>query len=208
MADDFELARLLGDVAHKRVLELGCGDGARAVDLARRGANVIAVDPSTEAGIATRKRAEAAEVRIELRTGDLADLAFLRGDSVDVAFAAGSLATLTDLGRVLRQVQRVLRAGAWFAFSLPHPVAACVTSEPEPDGSLPLARPFVERSYFDDEVPYGSGVHPHRIADVFAQLGRVGFRVDTLLEPEPPATARGRALLPETVIWRARKVGS
>ena len=208
MADDFELARLLGDVAHKRVLELGCGDGARAVDLARRGANVIAVDPSTEAGIATRKRAEAAEVRIELRTGDLADLAFLRGDSVDVAFAAGSLATLADLGRVLRQVQRVLRAGAWFAFSLPHPVAACVTSEPEPDGSLPLARPFVERSYFDDEVPYGSGVHPHRIADVFAQLGRVGFRVDTLLEPEPPAAARGRALLPETVIWRARKVGS
>ena len=208
MADDFELARLLGDVAHKRVLELGCGDGTRAVDLARRGANVIAVDPSTEAGIATRKRAEAAEVRIELRTGDLADLAFLRGDSVDVAFAAGSLATLTDLGRVLRQVQRVLRAGAWFAFSLPHPVAACVTSEPEPDGSLPLARPFVERSYFDDEVPYGSQVHSHRIADVFAQLGRVGFRVDTLLEPEPPATARGRALLPETVIWRARKVGS
>jgi SAM-dependent methyltransferase len=207
VADDFELARLLGDVAHKRVLELGCGDGTRAVELARRGASVIAVDPSTEAGIATRKRAEAAEVRIELRTGDLADLAFLRGDSVDVAFAEGSLASLSDLGRVLRQVQRVLRAGAWFAFSLPHPVAACVDADAVPDGSLPLASPVVARSYFDD-LPYGSEVHPHRIADVFAQLGRVGFRVDTLLEPEPPATARGRALLPDTVIWRARKIGS
>jgi len=208
VADDFVLARLLGDVERKRVLELGCGDGSRAVDLARRGANVIAVDPSTEAGLATRKRAETAEVRIELRTGDLADLAFLRGDSVDVAFAEGSLASLADLGRVLRQVQRVLRAGAWFAFSLPHPVAACVASEPEPDGSLPLARTYVERSYFDDDVPHGDAVHRHRIADVFALLGRVGFRVDTILEPEPPATARGRALLPDTVIWRARKVGS
>jgi SAM-dependent methyltransferase len=208
VAEDFELARLLGDVARKRVLELGCGDGTRAVELARRGASVIAVDPSVEAGIATRKRAEAAEVRIELRTGDLADLAFLRGDSVDVAFAEGSLASLTDLGRVLRQVQRVLRAGAWFAFSLPHPVASCLATEAEPDGSLPLARPYLERSYFDDDVPYGSDEHPHRIADVFAQLGRVGFRVDTLLEPEPPATARGRALLPTTVVWRARKVGS
>jgi SAM-dependent methyltransferase len=208
VADDFVLARLLGDVERKRVLELGCGDGSRAVELARRGANVIAVDPSTEAGLATRKRAETAEVRIELRTGDLADLAFLRGDSVDVAFAEGSLASLADLGRVLRQVQRVLRAGAWFAFSLPHPVAACVASEPEPDGSLPLARTYVERSYFDDDVPHGAAVHPHRIADVFALLGRVGFRVDTILEPEPPATARGRALLPDTVIWRARKVGS
>ena len=208
MADDFVLARLLGDIERKRVLELGCGDGTRAVELARRGANVLAVDPSTEAGLATRKRAEIAEVRIELRTGDLADLAFLRGDSVDVAFAEGSLASLADLGRVLRQVQRVLRAGAWFAFSLPHPVAACVVTDPEPDGSLPLARPYVERSYFEDDAPYGSGAHPHRIADVFALLGRVGFRVDTLLEPEPAATSAGRALLPTTVVWRARKVGS
>jgi SAM-dependent methyltransferase len=205
---DFALARLLGDVGRKRVLELGCGDGARAVALAARGASVIAVDPDAAAVLATRARAEAADVRVEVHTGDLADLAFLRGDSVDVAFSEGALASRADLGRVLRQVQRVLRAGAWFAFSLPHPVTACVTTEPEPDGSLPLAHPFVDRSYFDDDPAPGAPVHPHRIADVFAQLGRVGFRVDTLLEPEPPETPRGRALLPDTVIWRARKVGS
>jgi SAM-dependent methyltransferase len=201
------VGRLLGDVERKRVLELGCGDGTRAVELARRGATVIAVDPDSKAVLGARARAEAAEVRIEVHTGDLADLAFLRGDSVDVAFAEGSLASLADLGRVLRQVQRVLRAGAWFAFSLPHPVAACVDSETEPDGALPLEPPRVARSYFDD-VPPGSAVHPHRIGDVFALLGRVGFRVDTLLEPEPAATSRGRALLPATVVWRARKVGS
>jgi SAM-dependent methyltransferase len=208
VAEDFALARLLGDVTRKRVLELGCGDGSRAVTLAKRGATVIAVDPDGSAVRATAQRAEAAEVRIELHTGDLADLAFLRGDSVDIAFADGSLAALADLGRVLRQVQRVLRAGAWFAFSLPHPFAGCVAIDAEPDGSLPLATPSVERSYFDDDVPHGAAVHPHRIADVFGLLGRVGFRVDTLLEPEPPASARGRALLPDTVIWRARKVGS
>jgi SAM-dependent methyltransferase len=208
VGEDFVLARLLGDVARKRVLELGCGDGTRAVELARAGATVITMDPDPDAVLGARARAEAAEVRIEAHTGDLADLAFLRGDSVDVAFAEGSLAALADLGRVLRQVQRVLRAGAWFAFSLPHPFTACVTTEPEPDGALPLARPYVDRSYFDDDVPHGAAEHPHRIADVFAQLGRVGFRVDTLLEPEPPARAAGRALLPATVVWRARKVGS
>jgi hypothetical protein len=102
----------------------------------------------------------------------------------------------------------VLRAGAWFAFSLPHPIAGCVGREAEPEGSLPLTVPTVDRSYFDDDVPYGATVHPHRIGDVFALLGRVGFRVDTLLEPEPPGDVRGRALLPTTVVWRARKVGS
>jgi len=205
VGEDFVLARLLGDVARKRVLELGGGDGARPVALARRGATVIVVDPAADAIARTRDRAAEAEVRIELHTGDVADLAFLRGDSIDVVLAEGSLATTVDLARVFRQAHRVLRPGASFAFSLPHPFAACVEVDPEPDGSLPLARPSVGRSYFDDADP---GPPVHRIGDVFALLGRVGFRVDTVLEPEPPATGRRRALLPDTVVWRARKLGS
>ncbi len=38
--------RLLGDVAGKRVLQLGCGDPTIAVALAQQGAVVIAVDAS------------------------------------------------------------------------------------------------------------------------------------------------------------------
>ncbi len=107
-----------------------------------------------------------------MHTGDFADLASLRGDSVDVAFAEGSLGGLADLGRVFRQVQRVLRAGAWFAFSLPHPFAFCVDADPEPEGSLPLARPYLARSYFDTEpatvrTPIGGrgvrGARPRRV---------------------------------------------
>src|SRR4051794_33857061 len=123
---DFVLGRLLGEIRGKRVVELGCGDGSRAVQLAQQGASVIAVDPSAESVARTRQAAEAAEIRIEVHTGDFADLAFLRGDSVDVAFAEGSLGGLADLGRVFRQVQRVLRAGAWFAFTLPHPLSFCI----------------------------------------------------------------------------------
>lgn len=206
MTNDFVLERLLGNVNGRRVLELGCGNGTRAVSLCRSGAHVIAVDPDPAAVAATRARADAAEVRIEVHTGDLADLAFLRGDSVDVALAEGSLATIADLGRVLRQVQRVLRAGARFSFTLSHPFATCVRQETAPDGSLPLAAASVVRSYFDDDPTRGAPVH--RIGDVFAALGRAGFQVDTLLEPEPDGGAARRALLPVTVVWRARKLGS
>ncbi len=201
----FVLRKLLGEVAGKRILELGCGDGARAVDLARAGATVLAVDPSPDAVARARARAEVSEVRLELHVGDFADLASWRGDSVEVAFAEGSLGALADLGRVFRQVQRVLRAGAWFAFSLPHPFGFCVDTDPEPEGSLPLARPYLARSYFDSD-PAG-GVYPHQITSVFAALNRAGFRVDTIQEPEP-AAVRGRALVPADIIWRARKVGS
>lgn len=167
---------------------------------------MIAVDPDADLVLATRQRAQDAEVRVEVHTGDLADLAFLRGDSIDLAFAEGSLGTLPDLGRVFRQVQRVLRAGAWFAFTLPHPVARCVTAEPDPPGALPLAGATLDRSYFEDDP--GLGPRTHRIGDVFVALGRAGFQVDTILEPEPEPDARGRALIPQTIVWRARKVGS
>ena len=91
-------------------------------------------------------------------------------------------------------------------FSLPHPLGDCVGIDPEPDDSLPLARPYLARSYFDDDT--STGAHSHRIGEVFVALGRAGFQVDTILEPEPPGGSRGRALVPTTVIFRARKVGS
>jgi SAM-dependent methyltransferase len=208
------VVRLLGVVKDKRVLELGCGSGARAVTFAQQGATVIGVDPSVDAIADARGAAETAEVRLELHAGDLADLAFLRADSVDVAFSIDALAEITDLGRLFRQVHRVLRHGSPFVFSLPHPFALGAEVEPSEEGALPLGRTYLSRSYFDPSpIDIGDEGDPvmvtrHTLSEVFTGLSRTGFRVDTLLEPEPSRAHGGRALLPETVIWRARKEGS
>ncbi len=69
--------RLIGPVSGKRVLDLGCGDGAAAVTLAQQGAVVIAVDASEARLQRASRRAEEQDVRLEWRTSDLADLAFL-----------------------------------------------------------------------------------------------------------------------------------
>jgi SAM-dependent methyltransferase len=206
--------RLLGSVKAKRVLELGCGTGDTAIAFAQQGATVIAIDGSPERIAAARAAADTAEVRLELRAGDLADLAFLRADSMDVAYSDGALARVPELGRLFRQVHRVLRHGAGFVFSLPHPFGLGTDVESPPEGSLPLGRTFISRSYFDpspiDVGPEGEPVllTRHTLSEVFTGLTRSGFRVDTLLEPEPARTPGGRALLPTTVVWRARKEGS
>jgi SAM-dependent methyltransferase len=205
--------RLLGRVGGKRLLELGCGTGEAAVSFAQQGATVIAVDGSAASITRARAKAEAAEVRLELHAGDLADLAFLRADSIDLAYSDGALARIETLGRVFRQVHRVLRPGAPLVFTLPHPATLAAETE-ETDGTLPLGRTYVSRSYFDPaQVDIGGTdevvlVTPHPVSEVFAELGRAGFRVDALLEPEPAASKNARALLPEIVVWRARKVGS
>jgi len=165
--------RLLGPLTGRRILDLGCAGGKASVEFARGGATVLAVDSSSEAVEATRA---------------LAELAFLRADSIDAAYSDGSFAEVPNLARVFRQVHRVLRPGSPLVMLMPHPFSALTTLASDSTPS------------FDDVV------RPTILSftEVFTELIRAGFRVDTLLEPELPATD-GRDL--GCVVLRARKEG-
>ena len=205
--------RLCGDVSGKRLLDLGCGSGENAIAFAKHGAHVIALDRSQAQLSLAKKLADAAEARVEWHEGDAADLAFLRADSIDVAFAAGVLGEVEDVDRLFRQVHRVMRPGAPFVFSMEHPMALAVGREGAAPGALPLGSLEVRRSYFDAqpaEVTHEDErirVFPRTIADVFASLHRAGYRVDVLLEPEPVQSTDPGPQIPGVVVWRARKEG-
>ena len=113
--------RLLGDLRGKRVLELGCGGGQCSIAFAKQGATAIGVDFSAAQLAFGRRLCDEEDVRVELRQGDMADLAFLRADSIDLVFSAYAFRYVEDLNRVFRQVHRVLKVGAPLVFSLPHP---------------------------------------------------------------------------------------
>lgn len=206
--------RLLGEVKGKRVLDLGCGSGQASIAVARQGAHAIALDASARQLERARHLAEAQEVRVEWHRSDLADLAFLRADSVDLAFSAHALAEVEDLDRVFRQVERVLRPGSAFVFSYEHPVALCTGRDTEGEGTLPLGHLEVRRSYFDrapltvERDGESITLYPRTVGDVFAAAGRAGFRIDVLLEPAPVRSADPGPAVPTSIIWRARKSGS
>lgn len=201
--------RLLGAVDGKRVLVLGCRRPEPVLALAEAKAKVLSVDQSSVRVDRTRLACESAGVRVELHRADLADLAFLRQDSIDLVLSVYALAEVEDLNRVFRQVHRILKPGSPIVFSLPHPAAALI-GEIGSDG-----RPLVDRSYFDpspqDGGPGSDADHHHGISAVFTSLSRAGFRLDALLEPEPqaadPAAMATRAWAPPTLIIRARKEG-
>lgn len=195
--------RLLGSLEGKRVLELGAGAGHNAVAIARQGAHVICVDPSHRRLELVRNAADREEVRVEVHQSDLAELAFVRADTIDVVLSVYALASVPDLDRVFRQVHRVLRSESPIVVSIPHPVFAVAQGG----------------SYFEaDPVPWeaagASGEEVHRtVHDVFTSFGRANFRVDTLLEPKPapgprsPFWVDAMARVPATLIIRARKEG-
>ena len=206
--------RLLGDLKGKRVLELGCGGAQCSIAFAKQGATAIGIDISGEQLAFAKRLCEREEVRVELRRGDLADLAFLRADSIDLVFSAYSFGFVEDLGRVFRQVHRVLKVGAPLVFSLPHPAYDMI----DDDADQPL---LVRRSYFDHSpIDYEwNGIaftdYHHTISDIYMGLVRASYRVDTILEPAPthtgPRSQHWRETfryVPRTLIVRARKEGS
>lgn len=205
--------KLLGNVEGKRVLELGCGAAQAAIAFARQGATAIGVDFSAAQLAHARRLAEEDGVKVELHHGDLADLAFMRADSVDLVFSAYAFGFVDDLTRVFRQAHRVLKTNGLFVFSLPHPVYNLIDDEsPEPL--------LIRRSYFDRapiEYEWGGGHfvdYHHTLADLYMSLIRQSFRVDLILEPEPLASGPrsfqwkdAMRYVPRTLIVRSRKEG-
>ncbi len=185
IADEREY-RLCGDVGGKRVIDLGCTTG-NAVEFARLGAKSIAVDPSAERIASVRAQAEAAEVHVQCHQVDRADLGFATSASIDLVVAVGSLSAEEDLNRVFRQVHRVLRTGAAFVMSVPHPLATML------EGGEVVLR----RSYWNDEG--------RTIGGYVTSLTRADFQLDVILEPRPTGVAN--AMVPPLLILRARKLG-
>ena len=60
---------LLGDVAGKHVLELGCGSGENTVPLCQRGAHVLGIDVSSELIALAKQRLRQAGLAAELKAG-------------------------------------------------------------------------------------------------------------------------------------------
>src|SRR3954454_11451009 len=73
--DEHEL-RLCGNVAGKRVLELGYGGVQNCIAFPKKGAKAIGVARSPAQLAYGRRLAEAKEVKVELHEGALADLGF------------------------------------------------------------------------------------------------------------------------------------
>jgi SAM-dependent methyltransferase len=223
LPDEAQL-RLLGDPQGQRILDLGCGSGHNALALALAGAKVIAVEPDADRADLARERANRSDQRLEVHVAELHELAFLRADSIDAAYSVFALQRTGDLGRMLRQVHRVLKPEAALVLSVAHPAAR---AQLDHTGKLDANR-GVHRSWFDPSPQQAPGElvdpveavdsavieHPRSLADLFLNLTRANFRVDTVLEadsaPEAPLAAPPELLgwVPATLLLRARKTGT
>jgi magnesium-protoporphyrin O-methyltransferase len=111
------LAELPDDLRGARVLDAGCGTGAAAVELARRGAEVVAVDISPALiRIAQEREPDAVAGRITWAVGDMVAPDLGRFDHV-IAMDSLIYYTAPDIARHLGQLTP--RVAGRIVFSLP-----------------------------------------------------------------------------------------
>lgn len=104
------LLELLGPIAGETLLDVGCGDGALAVLLARRGASVTGLnaDPAMVGAAGQRAKQEAVPLTIIEGKGEA--LPFLP-DTFDVTLAVTSLCFIRDAAQAIAEMARVLKPG-------------------------------------------------------------------------------------------------
>lgn len=183
-----EDARLLGDVAGKDIVEIGCGSAPCARWLVTQGARVTALDLS--AGMLRYAWAanQATGVDVPLVRANAERLPFAAG-TFDIACSAfGGIPFVADLPGTFREVARVLRPGGSWVFAVTHPMRWIFPDDPSENGL------HVTSSYFD-RTPYvevdGDGratyVEYHRtLGDFVRALTGAGLTLVDLVEPEWP----------------------
>lgn len=211
-------ARLLGDVAGRRVLEVGCGAAQCARWLADQGAHVVATDVAH--GMLRRARAidagRADRPAVPLVEADARALPFPDA-SFDVAFTAfGAIPFVADPWRVHAEVARVLRPGGRWAFAVTHPIRWAFPDDPTERGLVASRSYFDRRPYVetDDAGRVTYAEHHRTIGDHVADVVGAGLVVARVVEPEwTPGNDRvwggwgpvRGALLPGTLVVVCRR---
>ncbi len=211
-------AHLLGDVAGRRVLEVGCGAAQCSRWLQGAGAQVVATDLS--AGMLHRSRLiDAGRDRpVPLAQADATRLPFADA-SFDLACSAyGAVPFVADSAAVMREVARVLRPGGRWVFSVSHPLRWALPDDPGPDG-LVVRSSYFDRTPYVEQADDGTAVyveHHRTLGDRVREVVAAGLVLEDLVEPEWPvgheqtwggwSALRGR-LVPGTAILRCRRPG-
>lgn len=138
-ADADFIAKQLRLAAQAKVLDVPCGNGRIAIELAQRGLALTGVDFATEFVDEAKRSSSAAEVDIAWHERDMRDLPW--ANEFDGAFCFGnSFGYLDDAENIefLQAVSRTLKSGARFVLDAPA-VAECILPNFQANHSFEIA---------------------------------------------------------------------
>jgi len=199
---------LVGDVTGKRLLDLGCGTGSKAVYWALNGATEVFGLDISEPFIQALRTSETPE-NVSWICADVADLAAvseLRDQTFDiVTILCASLGQ--EPAATFSMIRDMLTDDGVLVWTLAHPVRWAV-ERAERDG-VPVGRGYQDRSWMSYPSAWDPSVqvtHPtSRFSDAVNGLADAGFVIETCVEPQLPTDVAER--FPHKQEWLDKYVG-
>ena len=194
----------LGDVTGQRILDVGCGSGAKAVALAKDGAaEVLGIDITDTFTVHDQDN-------VNLVQGDLSDLASVpatRGKTFDTILFFQTLGYSRDQVRTLTDARDLLAPGGQILVQRSHPIRFAV-EQAEANGTS-----LGEEYYSTERYAYRSGWNPsislthsnETVSTILNTFVGAGLALDAVIEPELPTEDKDR--YPHKQAWLNKHLG-
>lgn len=177
---------LIGDVAGKNVLDLGCGDGLFGVELMNAGAEAFTgIEGSTEMAALAIKATVPLGGQIQVQ-----DLESFRADTVqyDLIVSRFVIHYLPDIKRLFEEVKKALKPDGKFVFTVQHPLTTssfASKAQGERRGDWLVDDYFVEGERQEPWISKTVIKHHRTTETYFTALTEAGFTVAALREGAP-----------------------
>ena len=191
---------VLGEVAGKDILELGCGAARWSIALAQQGARPVGLDISSQQLRHARQFMKEAGVAFPLLEAS-AESVPLPDASFDSVFCDWGAMTFCDPYRTVPEAARLLRTGGLFAFMTATPISLLCQSMQTDQFEQTLVNDYfgMHRFEWDNEVdfqlPYGEWIRLFR---------RSGFIVEDLIETQPAVGTTSAYRNASEIAWARR----
>lgn len=207
---------LFGEIADKKVLDIGCGSGHSLQYMGNNGAKELwGLDLTTKQIDTARKLLQDQPVPVMLIESPMEENPGLPLNYFDIAYSIYALGWTVELEKTLTNIHSYLKPGGTFIFSWEHPIH---------DRVRRIDNTFVfDKSYLNEGPEYNEAWHntviiPHRKLSTYINtLIEVGFEIekvidDVVLPDEVPEgndlrwySVEKAKLIPATFIIKARK---
>lgn len=191
----------------RRTLEVGCGEGRVARDLAERGHQVTALDSAS--GLVRHARdADPASSYVVAEGARLP----VRSGCFDLVVAYNALQVVADMRGTVEECARVLRPGGHLCFCVAHPVTDMGHWDDDTDPPrLTVRTPYFESTRVEDTVER-DGLRitfrgwTYTLEDYALALNDAGFAIEVIREPTPASDNRYRRWSRLPLFMNARAV--
>ena len=190
---DTDVGLLPASMAGKRAIELGCGTAYVSCWMHRRGADVVAIDPTPNQLATARRLQQQHGLQFDIREG-YAEAVPFPDASFDFAISEYGAALWADPYAWIPEAARLLKPGAMLTFLTNSPLMVMCAPDYDADGPVrrELLRPYfgMHKIVWPDYPKQTEFNLPH--GEWVALLRDSGFAIERLVELKAPADASTR----------------